>query len=288
MKFFYEGNSRQSGIYKIVNTVSNRIYIGQTSKFERRWSDYKKNLSGRKGHNKFLINDFEKCLKFKGDDNFLEFYILEIMGNSTKEQRLLREDVWIEKYLAQNIQLYNIHLKPSEQECRFVTKQSESTKKKISENKKAFCKTEKGRNVIQKLALMKQGKSYSQLYGDEKANEIKNKIRQNKLVEMNKKEVKENLKQLLTGVSFEKRFGIKKAQKIKKKISCSKKGKFSNEESPNLKKISGIQLVSPIGELFTEICGVKIFAQRNNLSPNHLSELLAGKRKSHFGWRLIC
>ena len=104
---------------------------------------------------------------------------------------------------------------------------------------------------------------------------------------MNRPEVKENLRKQLIGATNVKRYGIEKAKLVKEKMSLARKGRYSGMDSPNLKTIENIQLLSPAGELFTKVEGIKIFALEHELAPNKLSELLAGKRKIHKGWRLI-
>jgi hypothetical protein len=47
------------------------------------------------------------------NDNFIEFHIVEILENSTKEQRLEKEEFWIQQYIENNIKLYNNQLKPT-------------------------------------------------------------------------------------------------------------------------------------------------------------------------------
>lgn len=114
MKFIYQENSRKSGIYRIFNTHNNRIYIGQTKRFKGRWSSHKSSLLNNKHNNKFLLNDFNKCKKALGHDDFLEFDILEIV-NGTKEERLKREQNWIDSVWDNQIKCYNLN--PKAQSC---------------------------------------------------------------------------------------------------------------------------------------------------------------------------
>ena len=104
---------------------------------------------------------------------------------------------------------------------------------------------------------------------------------------MNRPAVKENLRKQLTGKSYEERFGAVQAAEINKKKSLARKGKYTGTDSPNMKTVENIQLLSPSGEIFTRIDGIKIFALAHGLTPNTFSELLAGKRKTHKGWRLV-
>lgn len=131
MKFVYEEHSLKSGIYKIINTHTNRIYIGQTQSFKKRWYQHSRSLKNGKHQNKFLLNDFNKCREELGHDDFLEFHILEVMEGSTKESRNIREEGLIAQWFDGGKQCYNLTLKAVSREgC--PSKNPEETRKKKS------------------------------------------------------------------------------------------------------------------------------------------------------------
>lgn len=281
MLFFYEGCSKIPCIYEIRNVSSNRRYVGQTIRPKDRWiRGHKQSLLRNVHRNQFLQNDFNKCFQQLGHTDFLEFHILERLPNSTPTIRASKEILWIKRQKKQ-FELYNII-----DVCNLNYLHKEETKIKISLAKKQYYSTLEGRSLILKLAEHKYGKSYEELYGADRALEIRKKISDNKIIEMNKPEVKENLRKQLTGLSEVKRYGPEKAALIKEKKSRARKGKYVGINSPNCKKINDIRLVSPDGTVYTCIFGIKEFSSIHNLSPNHLSELLSGKRKSHKGWVL--
>lgn len=92
MEFRYEGNSKKGGIYKITNILNGRFYIGSAKRFKERWVNHYSSLVRKKHHNKFLQNDFNKY----GEKTFL-FEIVEIIENSTTEERRLREQFYIDQ-----------------------------------------------------------------------------------------------------------------------------------------------------------------------------------------------
>jgi group I intron endonuclease len=102
MKFIYNGNSRKSGIYKIINIQNGRMYIGSAKEFKERAKEHFRSLKNNKHHNKFLQNDFNKC----GKDAF-EFHILEVV-NGDKQVRNLKEEYWIYQYHDNQNKCYNI------------------------------------------------------------------------------------------------------------------------------------------------------------------------------------
>lgn len=107
MKFIYEDNSLKSGIYKITNTQTGRVYIGQAKEFKERWKGHRSSLLGNKNKNKFMQNDFNKCLKLVGHDDFLEFSVIEVLNESTQEIRNSREEAHIKDHKLRGIELYN-------------------------------------------------------------------------------------------------------------------------------------------------------------------------------------
>ena len=42
------------GIYKIVNSINNKIYVGSAKNIKKRWSAHKSDLNKNKHHNKHL------------------------------------------------------------------------------------------------------------------------------------------------------------------------------------------------------------------------------------------
>ncbi len=92
-------------VYKIVNTVNNKIYIGQTMRGELRWKEHLKDLrNGYTGRwNPNLQADFNKF----GEDAF-EWSIIK---EYPKDRKLLenKEEQLIEQYEKEDKQLYNIY-----------------------------------------------------------------------------------------------------------------------------------------------------------------------------------
>ena len=115
MLFAYEGFSKQGGIYQIKNLVSGGVYIGSTKEFKCRWSDHKRSLVANKHKTKHLQNAYSKYLAEHGSDDFLEFSVLEVMTGSTKTERLVREEWWIEKLVGEGVSLYNTNKTPTKE-----------------------------------------------------------------------------------------------------------------------------------------------------------------------------
>lgn len=76
-----------SGVYKILNLVNDKFYIGSSKNIYERWDSHKKELRHNCHYNGHLQNAWNKY----GEDNF-QFIILE---KCEPEQRLEREDWYI-------------------------------------------------------------------------------------------------------------------------------------------------------------------------------------------------
>lgn len=278
MLFFYENHSLKSGIYEIRNRITNKSYIGQAQRFKERWMGHKNSFLRNKNKNKHFQNSFNKCFKEVNHDNFLEFHVLEIMENSTKEQRNKQEEYWIEQYLEKNYKLYNKKLKPTtETKINFIS-HTEETKKKLSEiNKgnpgfwtgktrpketnekisnslKHFFQTESGKKLIEKTSKSLKGRN------------VHNKNK-----------------------SMEELYGIERTFQIKKKLHDSKKGKYVGLKHPRAKiyDLSQNPLISPTGELYSKIECLSEFSRKYNLNPNHVLKVINGTRNHHKNWRLV-
>lgn len=235
MKFNYEGYSLKSGIYKILNTHTNRVYIGQAKELKARWKGHKSSLLNNKSQNKFMQNDFNKCKEMLGHDDFLEFHVLEVMLDSTQKGRNGQEEFWIKRYKEQGLKLYNFVEKIVQPEGYWLGK------KRSKEDRL-------------KMSVAKKGKHLSP------ATEFKP--------------------------------GPRPDLRGENSPSWGKtpwnKGKpfMQGVNHPRTKLWTNIRLISPIGELYTEISCVTIFAQMHGLDENLLREVLKEKRKSHKGWHL--
>lgn len=91
-----------SGIYKIINVLNNRIYIGSSTSLETRKKKHFSLLKRKRHENLFLQNDFNKC----GPENF----IFEIILETDCEDLLLDfEQNYLDEYWDGQKQCYNIN-----------------------------------------------------------------------------------------------------------------------------------------------------------------------------------
>ena len=133
MIFEYGGYSKQSGIYEIRNRLSGKSYIGSAQRFKERWKNHFHSLRNGKHQNKRLQYSYNKWAGDLAHDNFIEFHIIELMLDASKEERLEREAFWIAQavdiYGRENV--YNMRLDPK-QENKEWSKFPTNTKEKMS------------------------------------------------------------------------------------------------------------------------------------------------------------
>jgi len=144
MKTVYNKSANKSGVYKIINTSNNRIYIGSAKTFKTRHQGHLTSLRKGTHHNKYLQNDFNKC----GEDAF-EFHVIEIIDGEQAE-RLLIEQKHIDKYYDSQDRCYNFKPKAKAKSRSCYSRTPEQTSKLISENMKRIWsepKTRTSRNA---------------------------------------------------------------------------------------------------------------------------------------------
>ena len=89
------------GIYKIVNEVSGKYYVGSSKSTRERWADHRALLSQGKHDNPFLQNAYNKY----GKESFTFEFVEEVLGG--EGARLDQEQVYLDEGFALGI-LYNI------------------------------------------------------------------------------------------------------------------------------------------------------------------------------------
>ena len=96
-------NTNIMGVYKITNTVNNKIYIGSSIDVKGRIKGHKRDLRKNRHINKHLQRSWNKY----GEGNFI-FEIIELC--STNDNLLVREQYYIDKYMSYDINIgYNIN-----------------------------------------------------------------------------------------------------------------------------------------------------------------------------------
>lgn len=256
MKFNYQENSLKSGIYKIINTHTNRVYIGQAKEFKERWKGHASSLRRGKCMNRFLLNDFNKCQLALGHDDFLEFHILELMENSTKEERNIREEKAILAFFDGQDKCYNLKTKVSSNERACWSSTPAETSARLSKSLKGRKTWNKGLKLSdeyrEKLSIAHRGKTISP-------------ETRLKMSEAHKG----------TKASW---FGKKLSEEHCRKLSESHQGQVSANKKE-------FRLIGPDGIEYHNK-GITGFCIAHKLNRNRICLVISGKRADYKGWHL--
>lgn len=94
-------SDKKGTIYAIINQINNKIYIGQTLRFDRRITEHKSKLNNQYHNNSYLQRSWNKY----GEEKF-EFKILE--DNICKNELYDRERYWIDHFNTFEGEGYNL------------------------------------------------------------------------------------------------------------------------------------------------------------------------------------
>lgn len=159
-------NEDYGGVYRIVNNINYKLYIGSSIHVNRRIYTHIKALNGKYHGNTHLQNAWDKY----GSENF-SFEIIEIIDGSEEDIRA-REQYWLDYYQSYNYEFgYNI--------SHYATYNggyeiSEETRKRLSESHKGKVHSEETKK---KMSEIKQGANNPR-YGKCHSKETKEKMRE--------------------------------------------------------------------------------------------------------------
>ena len=241
----YKNSANKAGTYKITNIVNNKIYVGATTLYKRRFKQHVDSLSKNKHSNCHLQNSYNKY----GKDAFV-FEVLEVVNENVKEKLQEKEQVLLDLYWDGCINCYNIKKAAKYNYSRSMPKGRKLTK----EHKQNISKSQMGKSLSQ---------------------EHKNKISENA-----KNNPNYGMRNKRCSDLHKKR--ISKSRLGKKHWFYGKKK--PEETIAKMRNTYKCVLLSPDGTLHFGFIGLKRFAKTHNLSPAGLRFLITDERKSHKGW----
>lgn len=241
-------NKNNIGIYRIINKVNGKFYIGSTSTigFVKRWNKHILDLHNQKHHSIYLQRAWNKY----GEKNF-KFEILEICN---KNDCLSKEQYYLDKFNPN----YNI--------CKIA---GSTLGYKFP---KSYCLR------IKKLRKGKNNPFYGKTHSEE------NKIKFSQIIKgkwNGNKNPKYKKGYLIEGKNnpF---YGKKHSKETKSKISKINKGKRMSNEHPNFAGLYKFYH-KVYGKI---ICGQCDLIRKYDLDNSHVNSICNGKRNNHRGW--IC
>jgi group I intron endonuclease len=247
-------NSNETGVYKIINLINNKIYIGSSTNekggFKDRINTHIRLLNRNTHPNKHLQSAWNKY----GEDNF-EFKVIEVVKG--KEKIIEREQYYIDSCgVIDNKIGYN---KSPIANSQLGFKHSNETKKKMSDSAKIY-----SNEISKRMKELRTGQTLS---------------------ETTKKKISEKLTGLKRGDEFKEKMRVIGGNRIvsdetKKKISDNKKGYISEKrKSVYQLDLDGniIKLWLFSGEAEAEL----------KITKGKISEVCLGKRKTTGGFKWV-
>ena len=281
-------------IYKIENTISGTVYIGQTRRMLwKRWQDYRNDLlkpiqvDKRSGSNIKLKRSVQKHYKKERNLNFLQFSIVEVLDVSlltTEEEKQLKLDEREQVHIKEYRKLFGKRKVCNVLDGGRTHVFTEENRKTMGESQKAFYGTKKGERKKQQLKEIFAG-SGNPMYGKKQTEES---IRKNRESNIGKQSGENNAM-----------FGKHHTEETKNKVSLANKGKVSKRKGTKCPQMSGLKnpsakvydlslnpLVSPTGEEFMKVECLENFCRERGLLSSKMSQVISGKSRTHKGWRL--
>jgi len=289
-----------SGIYKITNTKTNKVYIGSAVNIITRWYQHKTALNKNRHHSIKLQRSYNK----HGKNNF----IFEVIEKTDIDELILKEQHYIDLFDCYE-NGYNCiptagnnfgmkHTDETKEKLRKLalgnknmlnknhsdetknkiseklkgSKLSKETKKKMSESRKGTILTDETKI---KISIAHTGKKLSENH--------KHKLSLAKLGNKQSQEVIDHRAKLNTGK--------KRTEESKKKISDKLKGFVRGPMSDEQKLIRSkkVALLSENGDIIKEFNSIKDCAKYIGSESKRISEVITGKKNHHkkFKFKLI-
>lgn len=296
MKLNYQSHSNKPGIYKIINTHTNRIYIGQAKEFKNRWKGHISSFNKNKAGNKFLQNDFNKCKLELGHDNFLEFHVVEVMEGSTKPERSKREGEYIAQYFDKQKQCYNFREKAEEVERACYSLTPEETHKKKSESMKKVWQDPEFRAAV--------ASSMEEYWSTPEAKETASKNSKKKwedpifretivqsmreraanFTEEDRKQYVERMNASRTPETYQKKMDDYQKQ-LHENVVINEIKDWIGPSSQTTSIYKNAFLLSPDGILYKNIQNLRQFAFENKLNEEMIRRVCLGQMHTCEGWK---
>ena len=136
-----------SGVYKIINKINKKIYIGSSKDISKRWNEHKSSFINKKHHSKHLQRSIEKY----GIDNF----VFEVICYCDIKNLLRFEQKCLDIYKPWDREVgYNI-CKVAGSTLGVVPSQETRNKISASNKGKSLDKKRKNLNILQELKRRK-------------------------------------------------------------------------------------------------------------------------------------
>lgn len=234
---------KMQGIYKIINRINNKIYIGQSIDINLRFKQHKNNAIIKK-----ILHPLYNSIRCYGIDNF-EFIILEEVLFIAELDK--KEQYWMDFYNSYNSEFgYNI--------CKEATS-TKGYKHTIESRYKMIGKL-KSKEFKEKMSISKKGKKMKP-----RSDEHRKNLSLSSLGHTVSKKTRDTISLSL--------MGFKHTNETRNKMAKSKKGKVASDESR--KKMSNAKK----GKKFTEEHILNLKEAHKNLYTTEFRQKLSDSAK---------
>jgi len=278
------------GIYKIINKVNGKYYVGSSNNIHKRWNEHKKTLIKNTHHSRYLQRSWNKY----GPESF-DFVIIE--PNINEKDLLITEQKYLDissnekdkclnlSYLAGKVEM-NEETRKKISKSNMGKKLSEETKQKLRESSMGKKRSEETKQKLRELNIGKYAGEKHYLYGKHLSEETKQKLRECNLGKHHTEEAKRKISKKLKGKyvgSLSAAYGRRHTDEWKNKM----KERFRGTNHPRLDKTVYTFININTNETFT---GIRFdFIKKYNLehSVGNVGNVIKRKRKSVKGWSLV-
>jgi group I intron endonuclease len=259
----------QGGIYKIVNKLNGKYYVGRTKNFKKRWYDHRKRL--RK--NCHINSHLQRAWNKDGEHSF-EFVITEIIDvticHKETEQKYIDQLIEDRKNGIDNS--YNIS-ESSDGPTLFGNKNGMFGRKHSNESKNLMSNNRRGKKHTEETKKM---------WSERR----KGKPSWNKGMEMS-----EEYRKKLSIIRKGRRHSVETKRKISLSQLREKNHRFGKRPTENqINKMVDVIVDKTIYTwkndklLRTENMTRRDFYKKYNIPASNICDLIKGKRKSVYGW----
>lgn len=300
MQAIYNGHSRKSGIYQIINKINGKVYIGSAKEFKRRYTQHINSLKKGTHHNKHLQGAFNR----DGSDSF-EFHVLKVVEGEQAD-RLLVEQTHIDKLQDSWETCYNFKQQTVATTRSCFSKDPDATRVKKSEASIGMWKDPTYRKLQSEIQSIKTQEQWENIeHRESKIEGMKSFHLSEESVE-HKQKIASRMRNRT--VSSETRVKISKAvskankelwknKTYREKVINGRKESWKKDEERKKKASEKMRksfqktylVVAPDGTI-VNITNMQKFCTEydGKLIPHEMSKVARGTKKTYKGWTTYC
>jgi len=284
-------------VYKILNTINNKVYIGQSVNGGSRWTEHKSELNRGVHGNEHLQSAWNKY----GESAFVFEVVKECLSRedlNLEERRLITEFNSLDRRHGYNLRAggndYTHSDETRQKMSRLKTgfRHSEETKKKISQNSsknmlgRSHSEQTRKKISIAGIGRLKSPETLAKLKATLATSTNPHHIKGVPKPETQRQRAIDGMKKKWEDPEFrEKMILARKKQATPERSAKSVATRKQNGNSSNHAK-NWPDLIDANGTIHTNIHDMNKFSKLHDLNAGVLRQVAHGKKKSYKGWKL--